>query len=306
MKKFKFVTHSQAFHLDEVFALALLDIFIFKGNFELIRTRDAGTLNKYKSDSTAYVVDVGFEYNPEMLNFDHHQKGFSVDGDSKVSSCGLIWKHIKDSNLLNSVMNKETSDMIEERLISIVDAHDNGVYVNGIEKLEFILMYNRRSSGLECKKQDGQFMRAFNAAKEYYMNLFAAIRSEIKESKDAVKYYNKSKDIDGIIVTDSKIVDIAKNYNKYDDKKLVIIPHSRGKWTIRSLNVGNTADYSVRCPAPASWGGLIDNDLQKATGFDGVKMVFCHMNLFLTIVECSLDDAITIAKFIIMMDESSK
>lgn len=306
MKKFKFVTHSQGFHLDEVFALALLDIFIFKGDFELVRTRDQKRLEKYKADPNVYVVDVGFEYNPEMLNFDHHQSGFSVDGKTMISSCGLIWKHIKDSNLLPSVMNEETAAMIEERLIDVVDAHDNGVSVAGFEKLEFILMYNRRSSGLECKKQDAQFMRAFRVAKEYYINLFSAIRSDIKEAKDAEKYYNKSKDIDGVIVADSKITDIAKNYNKYEDKQLVIMPHSRGTWTIRSLNVGNVADFSVRCPAPQEWGGLKDDELQKVTGFEGVEMVFCHRNLFLTIVKCSIDDAITIAKFIIAMNKANK
>ena len=301
--KFKFVTHSQTFHLDEVFALALLDIFIFKGNYEVIRTRDRVKLEEYKKDSSAYVVDVGFEYNPEMLNFDHHQSGFEIDGNKNFSSCGLIWKHIKDSNLLNAVMNKETADMVEERLINIVDCQDNGIKVDGADKLEFILMYNRRSSGDNCKKQDHQFKRAVSAAKEYYVNTFSNIRGDIKEEKEALKYVKKSESsgLDNIIVTDSKISDVAKHYNKYPEKMLVIQPHSRGSWIIQSLNIGNKADYSVRCPAPESWGGLEDKSLSTESGIEG--MVFCHRNLFLTIIKSDLDGAIDLAKKIILYNQ---
>lgn len=304
--QYYFVTHSQNFHLDDVFAFALLDIFIFKGASKIIRTRDEKIIKEMKEKENAFVVDVGLEYNPDKLLFDHHQNDPKLSG---LSSCGLVWKYLKDKKYLNQKMNNETAELIEKRLIDIVDAIDNGININGADKLEFISMYNRKSTGNESqdKKQLNQFIRAASAAKEYYINLFSNIRSEIKEEKLALKYYEKSKDIDGIIVTETRIADVSRFFNKYKDKQLIVMPHSKGSWIIRSLNVGNTSNAysrsntakSLRCPAPSEWVGLSGAELTKATGFNGIEMVFCHKNKHLTIMKGSLDEAVLVAKYII-------
>ena len=58
---------------------------------ELTRTRDQALIDK-----AVVVVDVGHEYDPERLRFDHHQNGFEETFDAahgiKLSGAGLIWK----------------------------------------------------------------------------------------------------------------------------------------------------------------------------------------------------------------------
>lgn len=59
---------------------------------QIIRSRDPAVIAQ-----GSIVVDVGGEYLPEKLRFDHHQRGFnetfSKDHDIKLSSAGLIYKH---------------------------------------------------------------------------------------------------------------------------------------------------------------------------------------------------------------------
>jgi uncharacterized UPF0160 family protein len=63
------ITHSGTFHADEVFAISILK-FLF-GHFDIQRTNEVPS--KYLEDKNIFVLDIGREYNPEFLNFDHHQ-----------------------------------------------------------------------------------------------------------------------------------------------------------------------------------------------------------------------------------------
>ena len=88
----KIITHSGAFHSDEIFATALILMYV-NSNMEIIRTRDKKILETSKKDNDSWVIDVGGVHNPDLLNFDHHQKEFEgcwSDGNPK-SSFGLIW-----------------------------------------------------------------------------------------------------------------------------------------------------------------------------------------------------------------------
>ena len=68
------VTHDGVFHADEVFAVALLKILCkLSGQTKIVRTRDKDFLEKAKSDSEIFVIDVGQSLWRERKNFDHHQ-----------------------------------------------------------------------------------------------------------------------------------------------------------------------------------------------------------------------------------------
>ena len=92
------------------------------------------------------LVDVGSEYLPETLRFDHHQKTFVDTWDNtserykgiRLSSAGLIYKHYGREviyNLTRDVFHMELTpaqaDKIYEQLykkfILEIDAIDNGV-----------------------------------------------------------------------------------------------------------------------------------------------------------------------------------
>lgn len=155
------VTHNRAFHIDELFAISLLHIFYFKGaDYKLIRTRDKQSLDNYKKDSNTFVVDVGFEYNQSMKNFDHHQNTLKIswnDG-TPYSSCGLVWKFLKDNNLLS--LNQQTIELVEKKIIKPVDMQDNGKgsFAEGF----MFSLYNRNHE--DDKVLDKQFNKALKAA----------------------------------------------------------------------------------------------------------------------------------------------
>jgi uncharacterized UPF0160 family protein len=82
------ITHAGAFHADEVGAVALLSM-AGLWNGHLVRTRDESLIQAGLADNTAWVLDVGGEFDPAKLNFDHHQ---ALD---LPSAAGLIWAHVK-------------------------------------------------------------------------------------------------------------------------------------------------------------------------------------------------------------------
>lgn len=94
-------THSGDFHSDELVAIALIQQFACPEGetVEIVRTRRKERLAEALADDEAFVVDVGGQYDPAALNFDHHQEGGGdawPDGLPK-SSCGLVWSWLRDT-----------------------------------------------------------------------------------------------------------------------------------------------------------------------------------------------------------------
>lgn len=297
----KVVTHAQQFHIDELIAVALLEAYFLKDQkIELIRTRDESVLAKARSEKDTFVIDVGGVYDPEMLNFDHHQNDESLrwkDG-LPYSSCGLVWKWLRDSKKLHQQMNEETMDIIENELIRRVDMHDNGL--EKFSELTFLIMYNRKPD--DPSAQDKQFKRALKAAVDYLHNHFAYVRGNMRAEKEIVKAINKSEKIDGIVVCESNIKDAAKRVAKLTNKELIIYPHSNGMWAIKTVPSNLRDDFSQKCPAPKEWRGFKEKELEAVSGIPG--LYFCHKGGFLTFYRGSLDDAIKVARVIILKNSN--
>lgn len=302
---FKVVTHSQQFHIDELMAIALLEHFVFKDKdgkdvkYELIRTRDNQIISKAQSEAESFVVDVGYQYNPEMLNFDHHQNDDNLcwpDG-TPFSSCGMVWNWLRTSKKLHQHMNTETMDIIEHDLIRKIDMHDNGKakWNEGI----FLIMYNRKPD--DPRAQDAQFKRALRAARDYYVNFFTYVRGNMQAEKDIQKAIKKSEGIKDVVVCDSNIKDAAERVAELTDKRMVIYPHSNGAWAIKTVPAELKNTFSMKCPAPKEWRGLKEKDLENASGIPG--MFFCHKSGFVTMYKGSLDDAIKVAKVIMLHND---
>lgn len=86
----KLATHSGDFHADECTAISILRNIMDIS--EIIRTRDYDVINKCD-----IVVDVGTEYDPNKMRFDHHQPSFNERFDDHsatiMSSAGQVYKH---------------------------------------------------------------------------------------------------------------------------------------------------------------------------------------------------------------------
>lgn len=297
---FKVITHSQQFHIDELIAIALLDTYVFKDSkYEIVRTRDNKILESAAQDPECFLVDVGGHYNPALLNFDHHQNDDALcwkDG-LPYSSCGIVWKWLRETKKLHQHMNEETMDIIERDLIRRVDKHDNGI--EKMSELIFLIMYNRKPD--DPKAQDSQFKRALRAAKDYFINYFAYVRGNIKAEKEIEKCIKKSEGYVDIVVCDSNIKDASKRIAQLTDKKMVIYPHSNGTWAIKTIPKDPHKEFSQKCPAPDAWRGLKEQELEKVSGIKG--LYFCHKGGFLTFFKGSLDEAFKVARFIILNSE---
>jgi uncharacterized UPF0160 family protein len=152
-------THSGNFHCDEALACGMLSLLsdqFPRDRTIVLRSRDPSAL-----DQCNILVDVGGEYNPERLRFDHHQKSFddlplkektfSEKFETKLSSAGLVYKHygqqilfklINHSDqvakpLLDRLSKEEYNQMfldlyerIYKNFMEHIDAIDNGIEIS--------------------------------------------------------------------------------------------------------------------------------------------------------------------------------
>uniref|UniRef100_A0A915KGH7 RRM domain-containing protein n=1 Tax=Romanomermis culicivorax TaxID=13658 RepID=A0A915KGH7_ROMCU len=137
-------THNGTFHCDEALACFMLKCLPRFSDAKVVRTRDPQLLKKCD-----VVVDVGGEYDPSSMRFDHHQRSFnlslkSIESDlkfeTKLSSAGLIYAHF-GREIIREVLKNEQSSNMEEKssiieilfkkcyaeFVEEIDAKDNGI-----------------------------------------------------------------------------------------------------------------------------------------------------------------------------------
>jgi len=128
-------THDGHFHCDEALACAMLRMTNEFKNAIIVRSRNPEFLKQCN-----IVVDVGGEYDPEKLRFDHHQPSFTGTLTTtenayrtKLSSAGLVYKHygmeIVKALLPNSPEDDHNVvyDRVYKGFMEHIDGIDNGV-----------------------------------------------------------------------------------------------------------------------------------------------------------------------------------
>lgn len=282
----KIITHDGQFHPDEIFAIVLLQHF-FSPHVDVVRTRDEEALKEAMENPDIFVVDVGFQCDYDMKNFDHHFSEFKKMNSrgNMMSSCGLVWDYIKDSYLVRSYCSDHLIYKIEE-FCDKIDRQDNGV--DYFPEVSFISSFNNYS---EYHKVN--FEHAFDAAANYFQCLMNAWTKQDKNNRIMQLALKEAKD--GIIFCEEHI-SVTKLANATDNK-LIVSPRKEGEWSIVTLNEGLEIDFSSRCPAPLSWRGHQKEKLQGISGFP--QLEFCHKTGFMSIVHGTKEEALEVAKYII-------
>lgn len=141
------VTHDEGFHVDEVFAIALLAKLAFGAKdlneLEIIRTRNEKDIKKFMEKKNTYVIDVGRIHDETQLLFDHHQNDPNLKWEESdkiedvnyngtpflLSACGLIWKYLIKNKKNFQTLNTLSEEKIEllNYFVKWVDVCDNGV-----------------------------------------------------------------------------------------------------------------------------------------------------------------------------------
>lgn len=281
--KLKLVTHNGSFHADDVFAAATLSIYLEKKGeiFGIIRTRDEGIIK-----SGDYVFDIGGIYDEEKNRFDHHQIGGAGKRDNGIeySSFGLVWKKFGKDICDGS---EKTSSTIDQKLVSPVDANDNGIdlYKNIFEN---VLPYTISDvfsifsgTALEDLDKDKQFLKALVWAKEILQREIKKTNDQIEITKIIQDFYKNSID-KRIVVIDKPKVSRYEIWEALQDFKepLFVVYGEYESWSVVAMRKEKNS-YGNRKNFPESWAGLQNQELQKVTGIS--DSVFCHRNLFLAV-----------------------
>lgn len=291
-KKVRIVTHSGNFHLDEILAVAALQMHLKDIPHEVIRTRDMDVIN-----SADYVVDVGGVYDPATNRFDHHQHGGAGERENGIpySAFGLVWKHYGVS-LSGS---KQVAHAIDEQLGHPVDMGDNGRdYYKLIRKdtepliAQFIVAMFRPTWTEELIHDERFF--------ELLLIMRRVLERTIKVEQDreaGARFVSEAyRD-----AADKRIVVIERSYPWHD----VLAEHPECLYVVKPKSVGtnwevecvrdNPYGFKNRKDLPLAWAGHLEGDskLAEITGVPDV--VFCHNQRYVAVTK-SRESAIKLAQ----------
>lgn len=272
-------THDNLFHLDDLFACAILEILLDKNGdtYNIIRTR-----NKEPISVSDYVVDVGDTYDPLSKRFDHHQKGGAGVRINAVpyAAAGLVWKEYGEK-ISGSKM---IADIVDKKVIQALDADDNGLeyYKDILDDVETItiqkFLYTFRPTWKEDSSNfDKVFIELLPLVKSYILRKIKVEQDKLEALKKVEEAYNQSED--------KRIVLMDKPYP--GDEFLMsrpevlykVSPNSNGTaWGVKTIR-NSDESYENRKNLPSMWAGLRDEEMQKLTGVNDA--IFCHNALFL-------------------------
>ncbi len=276
------ITHSGRFHADEVFAVAMI---LMIEEHEVIRTRD-----EEKIKTADIVLDVGAEYNPETLRFDHHQNSFTrarEDG-TPFATAGLVWEFygkriLADKGLKGDYEQAFAQRWVDSKIISDVDAVDNGVFSQDPRPSISLVIAMMNEPSDEPERQAIAFKNAVELTTGILKNF---IKAAIKEAENVVELeaYAETVGDDGVLVMDKNVPfkDFIRNHPKI---KRVVYPRAEDQFGV--FCNGNENHL------PERFRGLRTEELNAASGL--TDTIFCHKSGFMA-VALSLESVLFLAR----------
>jgi len=290
MEKIKIAVHNGDFHVDDVFSVATLSLWLNKdlGEMEIIRTRD----DKILADMD-YVLDVGFIYDKDKNRFDHHIGDIEKrENGIPYATFGLLWKEYGEE----ICKSKNIAEKIERKLVLPIDATDNGVVISKSVFPDFrdIFLYDVIQSFKPPWKIGGvsleeSFLRSVSFARDMILREIEIIKGLEDAERLFKEEYDKTED-KRIIVLGAECP-WEEFVNSYKDVLFIVTPSALG-WKAKAVLVREEY-YENRKSFPKEWSGLINDDLARVTGVSDA--IFCHKALFIAVAK-SKDGAIRLAK----------
>jgi len=297
-KKKILVTHNGGFHVDDLFATAVLSI-VFDGKIKIIRTRDTEIIAR-----ADIVYDVGGVYDPETNRFDHHQKEGAGQRENGIpySSFGVVWKKFGEQ-ICGS---KEVADQVDRKVVQPIDAKDNGVDISR-PIFPDVFPYSVESVFLAetptHKEDKGNTDKIF---KKQVKKAVTLLKREIKIAKDDIEgmntildYYNKSDD-KRIVISDEDFPSyiFQNTLSRFPETFYFVSPSFRNSkitgWKVEAIRKSPDTMESRKL-FPESWRGLMEDSgkLKEVTGIPDAQ--FCHRSGFFLTVETK-ESAIALAE----------
>ena len=285
----RFITHSEDFHTDDVFATALL-LSLFP-DAEIIRSRDEQVL------ATGDIVyDVGRIYDPGKGRFDHHQLG-SMTRPSGItySAFGLLWK---EYGLRYCEDDQELFAMIDAKLVEPIDATDNGQQLvdpkfEGVRPFvieDVISQLNPLEWVAPDETYDAQFTEAVTLATRILDRTRQACRDKLRAKEYVLQRYDAAEDKRMIVL--DRHASITECIERCPELLYVVSPRADKTWGVLAVSVA-PGSFETRRPFPKEWRGQPAAELPKLTGVPDIT--FCHTTGFYAAAN-SREGAIAVAQ----------
>jgi uncharacterized UPF0160 family protein len=276
-------THSGTFHADDVLAFSLIRSFV-DSEASVVRTRDRAQL-----DGCDVVVDVGGAFDPASMRFDHHQGSYQ----GPRSSAGMVLDWLESTGKVSA----DLAEHLRARVIDYIDAVDTGRQAPSLEVPCFARLVEAFGHG--CETPDEQ-LQAFLRASEVGCQLLSGMERGYSSACAARAAVRKAMD-EAVAAKRSAIVLDAyypwkmiyfENGGAHHPTDYVLFPSEDATWKLVAIppRIGG---FEQKRPLPASWAGLIGEELEAVTGVPG--SVFCHKNRFIAVFQ-TFDGAIAAMK----------
>lgn len=264
-------THSGTFHADDVLAFALIRHFV-DADATVVRTRD-----KARLDACDIVIDVGGDFEPERLRFDHHQNSYGGDR----SSAGMVLDWLETSGRVDA----GAAATLRERAVNYVDRVDIGKEAPRLDVPCFARIVEALGAGHpDATALDAAFLQAAGVGGLLVEGLLRG-HAAICEAKNGVLAAMKAAVDDGrqVIFLD-RYLPWKSTYFEHGGAEhptaFLLHPGDDGTWRIVAIPP-TPGCFGQKVSLPESWAGLMGDDLEAVTGIPG--SVFCHKNRFIAV-----------------------
>lgn len=301
------ITHSGWFHADDACATAILVRLYPKA--EIVRTRDVAQIDALSQ--TGIVYDVGWRHDPEARRFDHHQPGAAQRPDgTPYSAVGLVWQHYGRAWLEKICVGKENIEKIwntlDQEMILPIDLIDNGHLapsdIGVTQRLSLVSLIDSMNPNFDEDPAiaGARFLDATWLMKEAMesraRSLAASLRAERLVSQEIKAQWG-----DPVLLLAQKMpFQSAVRATGADHVRFIIAPSASGGWGIEGMPVEENS-YQLRQDLPSAWAGLLDAEIEKASGVIGAR--FCHRGRFYAVAETA-DAAVAMAHLALVEDPS--
>ena len=291
------LTHDGVFHLDETLCLAMLKYLCdaMKVVLNVKRSRDPVFF-----DQADIMIDVGMEYDPENLRFDHHQKGGAgrrdKDGSEEegtpYSSIGLFWRHF-GQDFCRVVLDCESRAPVNEQQLRKIWQKVDRFLIEGVDAID---------TGSVKLKSNGLMVQTLASSVSHLNPIEIMYRSDpeaqFMAQKCAVEFLKQA--LVGFVMraTDSIVggseVGRAMSHASQSGSKILVLSSSTQAW--RGMAVKNPnlmvvvqpqldenqtwavlvieRDSEDQFKFPEDWCGCDSEKLVEMTGIEG--FTFCH------------------------------
>lgn len=261
--------HSGPFHADEVTACALLVFCDLVDRDRIVRTREPARLEQCQ-----FVCDVGREYNPETLRFDHHQKEYT----GPYSSAGMVLEYLEKKEILA----KGFAHFLRREFVHGVDEWDNGRASPKWGFSDFSQVVDSYVPN-EHDVSDAEMDEAFHAALDFVCGFLERLGNRFEYLSKCTELVQGVMDqMDECLVFESSHSWLEPFFalgGESHPAKFVIMPMG-GHWKLRAIPPTYERRMEVRCPLPKAWAGLSGEELQAVSAISGA--IFCHKGCFIS------------------------